>query len=69
MLGPSFPFEYPHPKGCSIQFALPLFGLALRGGREEARGYSADIGDVGWPLDPRHPANQHEGQAKAQAKT
>jgi 5-methylcytosine-specific restriction enzyme A len=24
---------------------------------EEIRGYSNEIGDDGWPIDPRHPAN------------
>jgi hypothetical protein len=25
---------------------------------EERKGYRPDIGEDGWPLDPRHPANQ-----------
>ena len=27
---------------------------------EEARGYSHEIGEDGWPLDPKHPANRRE---------
>lgn len=27
--------------------------------REEARGYSGDADEDGWPSDPRHPANAH----------
>ena len=26
--------------------------------REERRGYAPDVGDDGWPTDPRHPANR-----------
>lgn len=26
---------------------------------EEARGYGKDIGEDGWPSDPRHPSNHH----------
>lgn len=26
--------------------------------REEVRGYSDAVGDDGWPVDPRHPANR-----------
>lgn len=25
---------------------------------EDVRGYSGEIGDDGWPIDPRHPANR-----------
>ena len=25
--------------------------------REEIHGYSDEVGDDGWPIDPRHPAN------------
>ncbi|MEM1346657.1 MAG: HNH endonuclease [Pseudomonadota bacterium] len=25
---------------------------------EEARGYASDIGEDGWPVDPKHPANK-----------
>jgi 5-methylcytosine-specific restriction enzyme A len=25
----------------------------------EERGYSIDVGDDGWPTDPKHPANRH----------
>jgi 5-methylcytosine-specific restriction enzyme A len=26
--------------------------------QQEKRGYSSDVGDDGYPLDPKHPANQ-----------
>jgi 5-methylcytosine-specific restriction enzyme A len=29
--------------------------------RQDIDGYSAAIGDDGWPTDPRHPANQLTG--------
>jgi 5-methylcytosine-specific restriction enzyme A len=28
--------------------------------QEEARGYRTDIGVDGWPIDPRHPSNNHK---------
>lgn len=31
--------------------------------REERRGYSDEVGDDGWPLDPRHPANASHNNA------
>lgn len=42
--------------------------------REEVRGYSDAVGDDGWPLDPRHPANggaprRPTGPARAIATT
>lgn len=27
---------------------------------EEGRGYSLELDETGWPVDPRHPANQEE---------
>ena len=26
--------------------------------REELHGFTCDVGDDGWPIDPRHPANR-----------
>lgn len=37
--------------------------------REELHGYQQDVGDDGWPIDPRHPANKPRGPIKSNAKT